>query len=69
MAEFIWHKMSEESPYVGKGHYILLGSRGAMYYANEFNEHGIFYVPNTRDGSKSVKSVVAWAEIPPLEDE
>jgi len=68
MAELIWHKMAEESPCGGKGHYILLGSRGAMYYANEYSERGIFYMPNTRDGSKSVKSVVAWAEIPSEEE-
>jgi hypothetical protein len=59
--------MSEETPADGNGDYILLGNKGAMYYANRYHDVGLFHVPNNRDNMKSDNEVKAWAEIPPLE--
>lgn len=64
MAEFKWHLMSEEKPDEGNGNYILLGNKGAMYYANHYHDVGLFHVPNNRANMKSDNEIKAWAEIP-----
>lgn len=69
MSEFKWHLMSEERPADGNGNYILLGNKGAMYYANRYHDVGLFHVPNNRDNMKSDNEIKAWAEIPPMEVE
>ena len=63
--------MAEECPPIGYGHYIIIGKRGAMYYADSYwpvpymSCHN-FHVPNSRDNYKYDHEVKAWAEIPPL---
>jgi hypothetical protein len=75
VTEFKWHLMAEEAPEEGKGRYIIMGQRGAMYYADSFevDTHidlgGYFHVPNIRCGYKNVREIKAWAEIPMLEVE
>jgi len=69
MSEFRWHLMAEEAPEDGNGNYILLGNKGAMYYANRYHDVGLFHVPNNRDNMKSDNEIKAWAEIPPMEVE
>jgi hypothetical protein len=69
MTEFKWHLMDEEVPPTGYGHYIIMGRRGGMYYADNFETAPYmscyhFHVPNSRDNYKYDYEVKAWAEIP-----
>lgn len=72
MSEFRWHLMAEEAPEEGNGRYIIMGQRGALYYADRFevdthiDSGGYFHVPNNRCGYKYAREVKAWAEIPML---
>lgn len=61
--------MAEECPPIGKGHYVIMGQRGGMYYADSFEPVPYascydFHVPNNRCGYKYDHEVKAWAEIP-----
>lgn len=67
MTKFKWHMMGDERPPEGNGDYVVMGRRGALCYARSFDGAGIFYIPNRRDPYMSIRSVKAWAEIPPLE--
>ena len=73
MKEFKWHLIDNECPPTGKGHYIIMGQRGAMYYADNFEVEthmdlgGYFHVPNIRCGYKYAREIKTWAEIPLLE--
>lgn len=70
MSEFKWHKPEDELPEFGEGDYLLMGKRGALYVACEFqpysfdSEQAYFYVQNNRYQFLDVKKVKAWAEIP-----
>ena len=72
MSEFKWHLMADECPPTGYGHYIIMGHRGGMYIADNFetapySDYRCFHVPNVRGNYKYDHEVKAWAEIPPLE--
>ena len=74
MNSFQWHLMAVERPESGKGSYVIMGHKGAMYYANEFDaysansQHHRFYVPNNRNPYFDTEMVMAWAEVPPFEE-
>ena len=63
-----WHKMADEQPTDEDGKYLLLGKRGAMYFANGFDDwpsgRNTFYIPNNRSGYVDFDKVEAWAEVP-----
>lgn len=66
MTTFRWRPM-DERPREGKGHFVLRGRRGGVYYANEYRTYetcGAFHVPNLRCPWKTTGEVEAWAEIP-----
>lgn len=74
MSEFKWHLMSEEAPPTGYGHYIIMGQRGGLYVADNFEsasytDYRCFHVPNVRGNYKYASEIKAWAEIPPLDTE
>lgn len=51
--EFKWHLMADEKPKEGKGRYILMGHRGALYYADRYDVGSggsDFHVQNNRWG-------------------
>lgn len=63
-----WHKMADEQPTDEDGKYLLLGKRGAMYFANGLEEwfsgRKAFYIPNNRSNYVDFDKVEAWAEVP-----
>ena len=63
-----WHKMADEQPTDEEGKYLLLGKRGAMYFANGFQDwfsgRKTFYIPNNRSSYVDFDKVEAWAEVP-----
>lgn len=73
MSDFTWHLMDEEAPEYGTNDYVVMGTRGALYVASKYSKYSqdgkgaYFYIPNRRDSFMDGKSVLAWAEIPPLE--
>lgn len=73
MSDFTWHLMDEKQPEYGHNDYVVMGTRGALYVASEYSKYSqdgkgaYFYIPNRRDNFMDSKSVLAWAEIPPLE--
>lgn len=71
MSEFRWHLMDKECPPTGYGHYIIMGKRGGMYIADNFESaqysgYRCFHVPNVRGNYKYDHEIKAWAEIPSL---
>lgn len=73
MSEFKWHLMSEEAPPTGYGHYIIMGQRGGLYIADNFEsasytDYRCFHVPNVRGNYKYDHEVKAWAEIPSFDE-
>ena len=74
MAEFRWHTMADECPEFGDGDYVVLGLKGALYYANRYEPWGpnslrmFFYLPNNRNPYMDSEKVRAWAKIPPFEE-
>ena len=73
MNDFAWHLMTEEAPEYGVNDCLVMGLRGGLYVASEYSKYSAegkgayFYIPNRRDNFMDSKSVLAWAEIPPLE--
>lgn len=69
MSDFTWHLMDEKQPEQRENDYLVMGLRGGLYLSNGYDEKGaFFYLPNHRQKHfMDSKSVLAWAEIPPLE--
>lgn len=73
MSDFTWHLMDEKQPEQRENDYLVMGLRGGLYLASGYEhledkpERSYFYIPNRRDNFMDSRSVLAWAEIPPLE--
>lgn len=75
MSDFRWHLMAEEHPVIkdgdfeAKGHYMVLGVKGGMYYARSYsNAAWGEYFCDTRGRYIDTRKIRAWIEIPPFEE-
>jgi hypothetical protein len=72
MSEFKWHMMAEEMPEKGKKDYIVMGLKGGLYLAPRFEGYGEsgddVWFRDTRGNLHYPDKVLAWAEVPKLED-
>jgi len=73
MAEFTWHKMTEEEPPESVKDYVVMGHNGGLIIANVYGYSRFAGCKEfIRCGSENtyipLDEVYAWAEIPPLEE-
>lgn len=72
MSEFKWHMMAEEMPEKGKKDYLVMGLKGGLYLAPRFEGYGErgddVWFRDTRGNLHYPDKVLAWAEVPKLED-
>lgn len=72
MSEFKWHMMAEEMPEKGKKDYLVIGLKGGLYLAPRFEGYGErgdgVWFRDTRGNLHYPDKVLAWAEVPKLED-
>ena len=72
MSEFKWHMMAEEMPEKGKKDYLVIGLKGGLYLAPRFEGYGErgddVWFRDTRGNFHYPDKVLAWAEVPKLED-
>lgn len=69
MSEFRWHMMADERPGRDRGNYVVLGVRGGVYLAREYiDESWGRYFREGHGHHIDADKVLAWAEVPPLED-
>ena len=72
MSEFRWHIMADEMPEKGKKDYLVMGLKGGLYLAPRFEGHGAsgddVWFRDTRGNHHYPDKVLAWAEVPKLED-
>lgn len=72
MSEFKWHMMAEEMPEKGKKDYLVMGLKGGLYLAPRFEGYGErgddVWFRDTRGNFHYPDKVLAWAEVPKLED-
>jgi len=72
VSEFKWHMMAEEMPEKGKKDYLVMGPNGGLYLAPRFEGYGEdgndVWFRDTRGNLHYPDKVLAWAEVPKLED-
>jgi len=72
VSEFKWHMMAEEMPEKGKKDYLVMGPNGGLYLAPRFEGYGErgddVWFRDTRGNFHYPDKVLAWAEVPKLED-
>lgn len=72
MSEFKWHMMAEEMPEKGKKDYLVMVLKGGLYLAPRFEGYGErgddVWFRDTRGNLHYPDKVLAWAEVPKLED-
>ena len=72
MNEFRWHIMADEMPEKGKKDYLVMGVKGGLYLAPRFEGYGErgddVWFRDTRGNFHYPDKVLAWAEVPKLED-
>ena len=72
MSEFKWHMMAEKMPEKGKKDYLVMGLKGGLYLAPRFEGYGErgddVWFRDTRGKLHYPDEVLAWAEVPKLED-
>lgn len=70
VTEFEWYPMAEASPEDERGPYLVMGVKGGIYLAPRYEGcRDKSWFRDTRGKHIYTDSVLAWAEIPPLDGE